>query len=77
MRKLSMKQKRLIAQSKHFTPELMRSLEKENDYETLYQDAVRLFDDLKVQRQAQTIYKAMNYNQQRLYSEEKYLKDWR
>jgi hypothetical protein len=77
MRKLSMKQKRLIASAKHFTPELMRSLEKENDYETLYHDAVRLFDDLQVQRQAQTIYRAMNYNQQRLYSEEKYLKDWR
>ena len=38
MRKLSMKQKKLIASAKHFTPELMRSLEKENDYETLYQD---------------------------------------
>ena len=77
MRKLSMKQKRLIASAKHFTPELMRSLEKENDYETLYQDATRLFDDLQLQRRAQTIYRAMNYTQQRLYSEEKYLKDWR
>ena len=68
MRKLSMKQKRLIASAKHFTPELMRSLEKENDYETLYQDAMRLFDDLQLYRKAQT---------RRIYSLETYLKEWR
>lgn len=68
MRKLSMKQKRLIASVKQLTPTLMRSLEQENDYETLYQDAVRLFDDLQLYRKAQT---------KRIYSLETYLKNWR
>lgn len=70
MRNLTMKQKHLIAQATHFTPALMRSLEKENDYETLYYDATRLFDDLQLNRKVSTL-------RHQQYDEEKFLKNWR
>lgn len=77
MRRLTMTQKRMIARERNITPSLLQALEKQNDYETLYQDAYRFHCDLQVQRQAQTIYRCMNFNQQKYYNEDKYIKDWR
>ena len=77
MRRLTMTQKKMIARERSITPSLLQALEKQNDYETLYQDAYRFHGDLQVQRQAQTIYRCMNFNQQKHYNEEKYIKDWR
>ena len=76
MRKLSMKQKQLIAKQGRVTPTLLAQLEKVNDYETLWSDAQRFADDLMIHRQQQTIFRVMNYNQAK-FDEEKYIKDWR
>lgn len=77
MRNLTMKQKRMIAKAGRVTPTLLLELEKVNDYETMWQDANRFCDDLRIKRMEQTIHRAMNYNQARLYDEDKYIKDWR
>jgi hypothetical protein len=76
MRKLSMKQKQLIAKQGKVTPALLAQLEKVNDYETLWSDAQRFADDLMLHRKQHTIYRVMNYNQAK-FDEEKYIKDWR
>lgn len=76
MRKLSMKQKQLIAKQGRVTPALLAQLEKVNDYETLWSDAQRFADDLMIHRQQQSIFRVMNCNQAK-FDEEKYIKDWR
>lgn len=77
MRRLSLTQKKLIAKAGRVTPALLTQLESMNDYETLYQDARRFSDDLEIKRREQMIHRALNFNQARLYDEEKYIKDWR